>query len=86
VIPYTADERNGLVTQLAALLCQASRLAWLVDSDTFTDQNRERLRELVGHHDYHALTTHLHQMRSDSERYRMHKPAVSGEGITDERG
>lgn len=74
----STDEREGLVTQLAALLCQASRLAGLVNSDQFTDAHRERLRELVGHLDYRELTTNLGQMATGRRRRR-----TRGTGRTD---
>ena len=64
------DEQSGVVTQLAALLCQASRLASQVNSDRFSDDQRTRLLDLVGRSDYVELADNLDQMRSPSSRER----------------
>jgi hypothetical protein len=62
------DEREGWITQLAALLCQAARLARWVNSDEFSEEQRDRLRDLVGRPDYLELTMNLCQMLSADAR------------------
>lgn len=57
------DERDGVVTQLAALLCQAARLASQVNSDGYSDEQRTLLLDLVGRRDYHELAENLCQLR-----------------------
>jgi hypothetical protein len=67
-MPTHIDEQSGVVTQLAALLCQASRLASQVNSDRFSDEQRRRLLDLVGSRDYLELAENINQMRSPSAR------------------
>lgn len=52
------------VRELARLLRKAAPLATLVNSDEFSDEDRSRLRELVGLKPYFDLTTNLNQMCS----------------------
>lgn len=56
------------VDQLAVLLRQAAPLAKLVNSDQHSDEDRERLRVLVGRKKYVELAVNLGQMCSSANR------------------
>ncbi len=66
------DASDSVVQPLASLLEAASPLARELESDDYSDAERQRLRELVGFEDFFELTNLLHRLggRRAREIYR----------------
>ncbi len=58
----TSEAAGVIVAPLAALLEAALPLARVLESDDCSDEERQRLRDLVGHENFFDLTNLLHRL------------------------
>jgi alkylhydroperoxidase family enzyme len=62
IMTGNSDTGGSIVRPLASLLQAALPLARVLESDDCSDQDRQRLRELVGAEDFFELTNLLHRL------------------------
>lgn len=56
------DTGGSIIQPLASLLQLALPLARVLESDDYSDEDRQRLRELVGADEFFELTNLLHRL------------------------